>query len=392
MIEFLKSSVLDVKTKYFFIVLAYHSSRLSEGTDHTLETIIKRIGSSKSAARKAIKELHNSRILYLDYSLSAKITSLCELERFKSSFLDLPDFLINYIDSYSIRKKTIDTNENNNSSVVNKNKLSYKEFVCAFYIWITKNKETGVCLIPYKEMGYVINGNAQTVRRVLNKINDFDIPDFDKFIVMFIKGAKTRKYEMLSFCIVNPTLISKGCVIDRTSSYDRSFFHKIPMKFKIPHKVIDFIELECGNGKKINGFLSVVITKILNLIFNERSVDNLYNDIDIISFEEIICDIQLRFILDSIKNDEIKNVIYIISLLSVRYILKYKLNKIIERTSPDKNYKFQFLCDENMHWEFFIIDVGEDESFSFKVDKENKEHIKRIKNLIGDLLKLITVE
>lgn len=395
-IEFLRRSDLDVKSKYFFIVMAYHSSRPNEGAGSTLEAIIKRIGFSKSAARKAIKELHNARIIDLDYSLNEKMTSRCELERFNSSFLDLPVFLINYIDSDSIRKKTIDTEKNNNTSVVNKDNLSFQEFVCSFYIWVAKNKETGVCLIPYKEIGDVINGRYQTVRRVLNKISIIKIPDFNRFIVMFIKGTKTKNFETLSFCVVNPILINKDSRIDGYFSKNdgRTFITSISNEVKFPSVVFDFMDVEIGKNERFNGILSLMVTRILNNIFNNNFIVSLQTngDFNITSFKYFTCYDEFCSILNSKNIEKHFNIISFLSLCIVRYILKFKVIKTI---SPDGNFSFLFVCDEVFSWDISIIEMTEDERCSLSIGVKNDSHIRRVKivNLMIDYFsKLITVE
>ena len=277
MIEFLRRSDLDVKTKYFFIVMAYHSSRPNKGVRSTLETIIKRIGFSKSAARKAIKELHNARIIDLDYSLNEKMTSRCELERFKSFFLDLPDFLINYIDSDSIRKKTIDTEKNNNTSVVNKDNLSFQEFVCSFYIWIKTNKETCVCLTPYKEIGEVINGNVQKTRRILNNIIKYEFADGLRFLISFSNGEKNKYGKFYSFCLVNPSLVYRRegnfYEIKKYHYLLQGLSHFITCKINVKYRV-NFFEADNIEEKAVLSFIGFLVTIISSLQLNQT--DNIY--------------------------------------------------------------------------------------------------------------------
>ncbi len=348
MIEFLRRSDLDVKTKYFFIVMAYHSSRKNEGTGSTLETIIKRIGFSKSAARKAIKELHNARIIDLDSSLSEKMTSLCKLERFKSSFLDLPDFLINYIDSDSIRKKTINTDKNNNTSVVNKGNFSFQEFVCSFYIWIKTNKETCICLTPYKEIGEVVNGNIQKTRRILNNIIKYEFSEGLRFLISFSNGEKNKYGEFCSFCMINPALVYREhwCCsrpVMRGSTFKKfSSLRSIQKKFK---SRIDFFELDKNKRKTVLDFTCILITMITSLRLNK--------DVDVCSectsknyiLKTIIQSVAKNELLSVMKSKNINRNMYLFCFLSFVIYHKY-LSNFVEKYNIDSKLFFYYEGNE----------------------------------------------
>jgi hypothetical protein len=212
------------------------------GGECSLNDIAMKAGVSSKVAERCLQEFKFSEYLSISDDLDKLAIKIDNKVNIKN-ILNIP-FINDYISTNACRKMLLKGKEYN---TLNRERLSYKEFLVVLFIWITHDSKTGLCTLSFAKIGSVISSDKQTVKRILKKLLILPIYDETPFLLDMVSGQKTHLETFQSVGRVHPFIYSGIKSLIHVSHMKKGRFCLYPINTFLLHGMISKLEFRRVN-------------------------------------------------------------------------------------------------------------------------------------------------